>query len=78
MQSVPSRIQAAEALSGKLLQCGPSIAEEALAIHCHDETIAGCHLLYGQSGVQAGQATIGSLAENQSTLHVARYSLLKV
>jgi len=78
LQNAPWHIRAAEVLFGRLLRRALSIAEAASAIQRHDETIAEYHLLYGQSGAQAGHSTIESLAENQSTLHVARYSLPKV
>ena len=59
------------------LQCAPSIPEADAAAHYRDESTTGYHLLFGQSGEQADQATIESLAENQSTLHWARHSLPK-
>lgn len=55
-----------------------SSSEAAVAAPRDGESTIGCHRLYAQSAAQAGRETIGSLAENQSTLHWARYSLPKV
>lgn len=69
LMDVPERTPGTEVLSGMPLRPASSSSEAAVAVPRDGEPTTGCRQLYAQSAVQAGQETIGSLAENQSTSH---------